>query len=216
MSHPPPQPAGAPAPPSPFLALYAEKFAPLLQHRAAGYRLIFELLEARCRALARPPLIVATGSLRRIGNLPAIGQSTLLLQVFTAFYPGEIHVVESHPAAADVHRIACGDAVQAHIADPVAHLQQLAAAPGAPQIDLLYLDASAFNPADPFNAANERVRQLDAARACLRAGSIVAVDNFIEPRPDMPLQGTGYLALEWFRELGAPCLHQGQQLVWQL
>jgi len=208
----------AAAPRASFLPPYKERFAPLLAHRANGFGMIFELLEARCRALKRPALIVETGSLRTLGNWAGDGQSTVLWKEFSAFHPCEIHTVDLDPAAADAVREACGDAVHAHTGDSVAYLYEMAEVEAPPQIDLLYLDSFDFDPADPFPSAMHHIKELISVRACLRKGSIVAIDdNFIDHEAgDGRLTGKGYLALEWFRDLKIPCVYRGHQLVWQL
>jgi len=201
-----------------FMPLYAQKFAPRLAHRAGGFGTMFELLETRCRTLDRPALIVETGSMRAIGNWEGDGQSTLLWKEFSAFHPCEIHSIDLDPGAAEVVREACGDAVHAHTGDSVAYLHKMAQMDSPPQIDLLYLDSFDFEPSNPFPSAMHHVKELMSVGACLRKGSIVAIDdNFIrmDDCGGHPT-GKGYLAREWFRDLDIPCVYPGYQLVWQL
>ncbi|MDB5803041.1 MAG: hypothetical protein JWN73_363 [Betaproteobacteria bacterium] len=211
--------AGAAAPArASFLPYYEQTFAPLLADRTSGFRMMFELLEARCRGLSRPALIVETGSLRAVGNWSGDGQSTRLWKEFAAFQPCEIHTVDLDPGAAPVVRAECGDAVQAHTGDSVAFLYKMAQSPEPPQIDLLYLDSYDFDVADPFPSAFHHIKELIAVRPCLGPGSIVAIDdNYPHPDPaDGRVTGKGYLAMQWFRDLDIPLLHRGLQFVWQL
>jgi hypothetical protein len=207
----------APAPGASFLPLYREQFEPVLAHRAGGMGVVLDLLEARCRTLARPALIVEAGCATRIGDWPGIGQSTLLWRAFSVFHPCQIHSVDADPAVAGVIRAACGDTVQAHSAEPAAWLEQMADAENPPQIDLLYLDSFDFDPAHPFPTARRHARELISAQACLREGSIVAINdhfNEIGAGTKRPV-GRGHLALQWFHALKVPCVYPGQQLVWQ-
>jgi hypothetical protein len=200
---------------SPFLANYEKRFAPLLYGRASGFRTIFQLLEARCAGRAEPALIVETGSMRVVGNWIGDGQSTVLWKEFSSIYESEIHTVDLEPEAAKVVREECGDAVQAHTGDSVAFLHDFASGPEPRQIDLLYLDSYDLDVDDPFPSAFHHIKELIAIRPCLRAGSIVAIDDNIVA-PGGGYIGKGYLAKYWFDRLNIPCLHEGHQFVWQL
>lgn len=208
--------ATAPAATS-FLEYYDSKFAPLLGQRAASFRVIFERLEALCRARppgAPPALIVETGSLRQIGNWAGDGQSTVLWKEFARFHACEIHTVDLDPDAALTVRETCGDAVHAHTGDSVAYLHGLARQRSR-QIDLLYLDSYDLDMDDPFPSAFHHIKELIAVAPCLGPGTIVAIDdNFIDPLGN--LTGKGYLVLQWFKHLDIPRLHDGYQYVWQL
>jgi len=208
------KPAGAEEK-TPFLAHYESRFAPLLGGRASGFRVIFELLEARCQGRAEPALIVETGSMRTPGNWSGDGQSTVLWKEFAAIYESEIHTVDLDPEAARVVREECGDAVSAHTGDSVDFLYGLAGVAHPRQIDLLYLDSYDFDLKDPFPSAFHHIKELIAVRPCLGQGSIVAIDdNFV--LAEGGFTGKGYLAMQWFEHLRIPCLHQGHQFVWQL
>lgn len=214
-STPSPQAPPAPVPGASFLPYFDEKFAPLLEHRAAGFRRMFELLETRCRALGRPALIVETGSMREVGNWAGDGQSTFLWNEFGGFFKSEVHTVDLDPQAAVVVRQYCCEDVHAHTGDSVAFLNDMATRPEPPVIDLLYLDSYDYDIENPFPSAFHHIKELIAVRPCLRAGSIIAIDdNYVHP--DGRVEGKGYLAIEYFRHLGIPCAHQGHQLVWQL
>lgn len=200
-----------------FLSRYDAQYAPLLDVRAGGFRVMFDLLEKRCRLLGRPALVVETGSMRAIGNWAGDGQSTFLFKAFSEHWPSEIHTVDLDPEAAQVVRQACGETVHAHTGDSVAFLYKMAEQPDPPQIDLLYLDSYDFDPQDPFPSAMHHVKELITARPCLGEGSIIAIDdNFIHPDPaDGRVIGKGYLCAEWFAHLGIPLVHRGHQFVWQ-
>ena len=201
--------------PSPFLANYEKRFAPLLGVRAGGFHAIFRHLEARCRAIARPALIVETGSMRVPGNWAGDGQSTVLWKEFASVHDCEIHTVDLDPEAARVVRQECGEAVVAHTGDSVRFLYDFAQSSQARQIDLLYLDSFDFDNRDPFPSAFHHIKELIAVRPCLGPGSIVAIDdNYVLEEGGWT--GKGYLAMQWFDHLGIPCVHQGHQFVWQL
>ena len=197
-----------------FLPVYDQLYAPHLMGRAAGFRIMFERLEARAALRSEPLLIVESGSLRKPGNWED-GQSTMLWKEFAQFHECEIHTVDLDPKAAVSVRQTCGDAVHAHTGDSVAFLHQMACAPEPRQIDLLYLDSFDFDPEEPFPSALHHVKELISVRPCLDKGSIVAIDdNFV--LPDGQFAGKGYLAMQWFRHLEIPCVHSGYQLVWEL
>ncbi len=197
-----------------FLPHYEREFAPLLAWRTDGFRLIFEQLEARCKASAEPALIVETGSMRKLGSWSGDGQSTLLWKEFAAYHTCEIHTVDLDPAAGDLVREQCGKAVHAHTGDSIAYLHGLATAPAPRQIDLLYLDSFDFHFDDPFPSAFHHVKELIAVRPCLRKGSIVAIDDNFK-LPSGEITGKGYLASQWFRDAGIKPLYEGYQFIWQ-
>ena len=200
-----------------FLPMYEKHFAPLLAGRTEGFRTIFKALEARCLTLDRPALIVETGSLRQPGNWAGDGQSTILWREFSCVHPCELHTVDLDPEAAKVVRELCGDGEDLHVhtGDSVAFLYEMAKGDNPPQIDMLYLDSFDFDIDDPFPSAFHHIKELIAARPCLRKGSIIAIDdNFI--LPDGKMTGKGYLAIQWFEHLNIPCMYQGHQYVWQL
>lgn len=197
-----------------FLPQYDSRFAPHLMGRTDGFRIMFEHLEARCRARPGPALIVETGSLRKPGHW-ADGQSTLLWSEFARVHDSEIHTVDLDPAAGRTVREVCGDQVQIHTGDSVAFLYEMASAPQPRQIDLLYLDSYDYDPAEPFPSAFHHIKELIAIRPCLRKGSIVAIDdNFLQS--DGQFAGKGYLVMQWFRHLDIKCLYSGYQWIWQL
>jgi hypothetical protein len=199
-----------------FLEHFDRNFAPLLDHRAAGFRVMFERLEAICRARppGQPALIVETGSLRIVGNWRGDGQSTVLWKEFARFYPCEIHTVDLDPVASWAVREACGDAVHVHTGDSVAYLYQFARQQRR-QIDLLYFDSFDLDLEDPFPSAFHHIKELIAAAPCLGPGSLIGVDdNYRDAEGN--ITGKGYLLLQWFRHLDIPQLHDGYQYVWQL
>ncbi|HEX4329299.1 MAG TPA: hypothetical protein VH105_21100 [Burkholderiales bacterium] len=208
-------PEGAPGPQArSFLPYFDQNFAGLLEHRAPGFRVMFERLEARGHTAA-PALIVETGSMREAGNWAGDGQSTFLWNEFGGFFKSEVHTVDLAPEAAVVVREYCCGDVTAHTGDSVAFLHEMATRANPPQIDLLYLDSYDYDIADPFPSAFHHIKELIAVRPCLRRGSVIAIDdNYVHP--DGRIEGKGYLAAEFFRHLGIPCIHQGHQLVWQL
>ena len=197
-----------------FLPYFDEKFAVLLEHRAPGFRVMFERLEARGRA-APPALIVETGSMREAGNWAGDGQSTFLWNEFGGFFKSEVHTVDLAPEAALVVREYCCGDVRAHTGDSVLFLHEMATRAAPPQIDLLYLDSYDYDIANPFPSAFHHIKELIAVRPCLRKGSVIAVDdNYVHP--DGRIEGKGYLVAEFFRHLDIPCIYQGHQMVWQL
>ena len=199
----------------PFLDFYDANYAPLLAHRAQGFRVILETLERRCLAGGPPALIVETGSMRFRGNWAGDGQSTVLWNSFALNYDCEVHTVDLAPEAAVLVREDCGPSVHAHTGDSVAFLHQRAIVPNPQKIDLLYLDSFDFDPADPFPSAFHHIKELIAVRPCLGKGSIVAIDDNLL-LPDGSYTGKGYLAMQWFDHLGIKCLHQGYQYIWQM
>jgi hypothetical protein len=199
-----------------FMPFYEQKYAPLLGPRASGFRAMLTLLEARTRGAGdngQPLLIVETGSMRKPGSW-GDGQSTLIWTEFARFHRCEIHTVDLNPAAGEVVRAHCGAAVQAHTGDSVAFLHGLAS-PTPRRIDLLYLDSYDFEPDNPFPSAFHHVKELLAARPCLAPGSIVGIDDNFADEHGQPT-GKGYLAAQWFADLGIAPVHSGYQMVWQL
>ena len=209
--------AGTPAGTVSYLERFDRQFAPRLELRAASFRLMFELLEQKSRALDRPLLIVETGSARVPGRWAGEGQSTVLWDDFAQYFEAEIHSVDIDPNAGRVLReeLQVSDSVRVHTRDSVGFLHEFATRLPLRQIDLLYLDSFDFNGDNPFPSSFHHMKELTAIRPCLGPGTIVAVDD------NLPVEGGGYIGKgmfvdEWFTQVGIARLYTGYQFIWQM
>ena len=198
-----------------YLDRYDREFAPLLGVRAEGFRVMFSLLEQRCRALDGPALIVETGSVRAPGQWENDGQSTVLWDDFARYYDAEIHSVDLDPAPARLIRAELSAEVHAHTGDSVRFLHELACQSPARRIDLLYLDSLDVDANNPFLSAFHHVKELAAARPCIGPGSIIAVDDNV-PQGGGGFSGKGFLVADWFEQIGIPRAYTGYQFIWQM
>src|SRR3712207_6173562 len=90
--------------PSTWLDRYDYWFAPLLRHRSATFRRMFEHVLAR-----NPPYyIIETGCIQRLGNWGGDGQSTVLFDDLISRVDGQFWSVDIDPSAVEVSRSVTG------------------------------------------------------------------------------------------------------------
>ena len=200
-----------------YLDRYDRQFAPLLAMRAPSFRLMFELLEQKSRALDRPLLIVETGSARVPGRWAGEGQSTVLWDDFSQYVEAEIHSVDIDPNAARVLReeFKVGESVRIHTRDSVSFLHEFATSEPVRQIDLLYLDSFDFDIANPFPSSFHHMKELTAVRPSLGPGTIIAVDDNVQVEGG-DYVGKGMFVDEWFSQVGIPRIYTGYQFIWKM
>lgn len=201
---------------STFLQKFNEIYAPLLDQRADGFRMIFEKLEERrlSRGPDYRPWIIETGSLRVMNNWAGDGQSTRLFDSYAAHTGGSVITIDISPEAQQVVIANCSALVTSIVDDSVAALHKIALGTNGRTVDLLYLDSFDFDQNDPLPSAFHHVKELLSAMPLLDDGTIVSVDdNFVQPNGART--GKGVLVQRWFGDIGQPPIHEGYQYVWQ-
>lgn len=203
----------------PFLATFDEHFAPLLECRAASFRVLFEEMERRA-TLGHTLQIVETGCARQRGNWAGDGQSTVLFDAFVRRYPScRLDSFDINPESCDIARqlvqerenvrIHCKDAVRGLWSYPrcssAVHIR-----PIAPRIDVLYLDSFDVDFSNPLPSALHHLKELAAAMGKLAPSAIVVVDDNLEGR------GKGTFVREMLDTIGGQCCFDGYQLVYRM
>lgn len=197
-----------------FLKTYDREYVPKLGVRAAGFRVMFELLEPK-----KMPLIVETGCLRQKDNWEGDGQSTFLFNEYIKQAFGDLVSIDIDPKALEVAFDVVGRAAREHqlfhCGDSVLYLTTFAQRDDT--IDLLYLDSFDLDASNPMPAAQHHLMELCSAMGALRSGSIVAVDdNIVIDNALHNIQGKGMLIHEYMKKLGVKPVYEGYQMIWVL
>lgn len=186
--------------------VYWELIKPRLNKRADTFQQIFDYLETIGET--RDPVIVETGTYREENNYEGDGCSTLLFDQYVAAHGGILWSVDNDPKACDLaitetdHAIVvCQDSVEF-----------LASLEG--EVDLLYLDS--YNITDwnhDCEPAAHHLKELFAARHCLKPGTLIVIDDNIVT-PQGKRLGKGRLVYELFEALGGEPYFDAYQVGW--
>ena len=186
--------------------VYWDLIKPRLNKRADTFQQIFDYLETIGET--RDPVIVETGTYREENNYEGDGCSTLLFDQYVAAHGGILWSVDNDPKACDLaitetdHAIVvCQDSVEF-----------LASLEG--EVDLLYLDS--YNITDwnhDCEPAAHHLKELFAARHCLKPGTLIVIDDNIVT-PQGKRLGKGRLVYELFEALGGEPYFDAYQVGW--
>jgi len=186
--------------------VYWDQIKPRLNKRANTFQQIFDYLETIGET--RDPVIVETGTYREENNYEGDGCSTLLFDQYVASHGGVLWSVDNDPKACDLaitetdHAIVvCQDSVEF-----------LASLEG--KVDLLYLDS--YNITDwnhDCEPAAHHLKELFAARHCLKPGTLIVIDDNIVT-PQGKRLGKGRLVYELFEALGGEPYFDAYQVGW--
>jgi hypothetical protein len=205
---------------------YFNGFAtPLLQHRAASFRMAFEHLEK----LGRPVCIVETGCVRNQVLFTGDGHSTVLFDKFTECVPGTIvHSVDISPEATSLCKSIVSSRIQVHTSDSVTFLRNQCAGLIKPytQIDLLYLDSFDVDMENPHESAMHHMKELLAVGPLVNANTFILVDDsptsatffldagqlkLVSPQR---IGGKGKYIATYMEDIGIRPIYQGYQAAW--
>jgi len=185
---------------------YWDQIKPRLNKRADTFQQIFDYLETIWET--RDPVIVETGTYREENNYEGDGCSTLLFDQYVAAHGGIFWSVDNDPKACDLATaetdyaiVVCSDSVEF-----------LASLDG--KIDLLYLDS--YNITDwnhDCEPAAHHLKELFAARHCLKPGTLVVIDDNIVT-PQSKRLGKGRLVYELIEALGGEPYFDSYQVGW--
>lgn len=187
-----------------FMEMFEEDIAPKLDignfKRASGFRKMFEHL-GKCHR----PLIIETGSARRLGNW-GDGQSTFLWDAYLKSFPGNCYSLDIDRQAQEL-----AASLTSHIryinGNSVASLHGMSAPVQA--ADLLYLDSHDLDVKDPMPSAVHHLMELTAVFTRLKPGCLVVVDDCLSDDC-----GKHMLVKKFFCAIGViPCF-EGYQYGW--
>ncbi len=194
-----------------FLEKFDTDYRDLLQKRAEGFRVMFELLEYMEASHYR---ILETGSLRLLDNWAGDGQSTRLFDAFVNFHNGVVFSVDIDPAVIAVARSTVSSRTHCICSDSVRFLNDFTAMTGGCcGFDLIYLDSFDLDVNNPGPSAFHHMKELMAVGR-LKPGTIVAVDDNLVI--DGHSIGKGYLVEAYFANIDVPLIYNGYQKVWRM
>jgi len=185
---------------------YWDQIKPRLNKRADTFQQIFDYLETVWET--RDPVIVETGTYREENNYEGDGCSTLLFDQYVSAHGGTLWSVDNDPKACDLALSATDHAIIV-CQDSVEFLESLDG-----KIDLLYLDS--YNITDwnhDCEPAAHHLKELFAARNCLRPGTLVVIDDNIVT-PQGKRLGKGRLVYELFEAIGGEPYFDAYQVGW--
>ena len=182
---------------------YFKAIKPRLNNRSEGFQKIFDFLSA-----LKGPVIVETGTYREENNYEGDGCSTLLFDSFVDYHGGTVISVDIDPKACE---LAKNNTFFTEIieSDSVEFLGTLEG-----KIDLLYLDS--YNIADWANdwaPAAHHLKELFAAKNCIKEGTLIVVDDNIKTQQGRRL-GKGRLIYELMESLGIDPYFDDYQVGW--
>ncbi len=191
----------------PFMETFETVFAPLLTHRAEGFRTIFSNLSTSV------PFILETGCLRALNNWSGDGQSTFMFDFFKTHFSGKVISIDADPESIKIAESVCPNTTF-YVGDGATTIKQLK---HVTVIDLLFLDSfDAFRDVSVIPAPVHYMLEFCAAWPKLHKGSIIAIDDFhCQETPNLP-PGKGQ-GVDMFLSLaGATVLHDDYLKVWRL
>jgi hypothetical protein len=182
---------------------YFTDIKPRLNKRSEGFQKIFDYLSA-----IKSPVIVETGTYREEDNYEGDGCSTLLFDTFVDYHGGLVLSVDIDPEACELARENTLF-TEVHESDSVEFLGTLEG-----KVDLLYLDS--YNIDDwnnDWEPAAHHLKELFAAKNCIREGTLIVVDDNIIA-PNGKRLGKGRLIYELMESLGIEPCFDGYQVGW--
>ena len=183
--------------------IYWAQIKPRLNKRADTFERIFDYLERIV-----DPVIVETGTYREANNYEGDGCSTLLFDQYVAAHGGVLWSVDNDQKACDLAKSATDHAIVV-CQDSVEFLSTLQG-----EIDLLYLDSyNIINWLDDWAPAAHHLKELFAARHCLKPGTLVVIDDNIVT-PQGKRLGKGRLVYELINSLGGEPYFDDYQVGW--
>lgn len=182
---------------------YWDQIKPRLNKRANTFQKIFDYLET-----LESPIIVETGTYREENNYEGDGCSTLLFDQYIASHGGVLWSVDNDQKACDLAMRETDHAIVI-CQDSVEFLSTLEGS-----IDLLYLDSyNIIDWRDDWAAASHHLKELFAARYCLKPGTLVVIDdNIVTPQGQR--LGKGRLVCELIDSIGGQPYFDDYQVGW--
>ena len=185
---------------------YWDQIKPRLNKRADTFQQIFDYLERICHNV--DPVIVETGTYREENNYEGDGCSTLLFDQYVAAHGGILWSVDNDQKACDLALSATDHAIVV-CQDSVEFLSSLEG-----KVDLLYLDSyNIIQWTDDWAPAAHHLKELLAARHCIKPGTLVVIDDNIVT-PEGKRLGKGRLVYELVESIGGEPYFDSYQVGW--
>ena len=182
---------------------YFDSIKSRLNKREEGFQKIFDYLSS-----IKSPIIVETGTYREEDNYEGDGCSTLLFDTFVDYHGGVVLSVDIDPQACELAKENTLF-TEVYESDSVEFLGTLEG-----KVDLLYLDS--FNIADWANdwePAAHHLKELFAAKNCVKDGTLIVVDDNITIQDGKRL-GKGRLIYELMEALDITPYIDAYQVGW--
>jgi len=182
---------------------YFNGIKPRLNKRKEGFEKIFYYLSG-----IKNPTLVETGTYREENNYEGDGCSTLLFDTFVDYHGGTVLSVDIDPKACELAKENTLF-TEVYESDSVEFLGTLYG-----KVDLLYLDS--FNITDwnnDWEPASHHLKELFAAKNCIKEGTLIVVDDNIKISSDKRL-GKGRLIYELMESLDITPYIDGYQVGW--
>jgi hypothetical protein len=182
---------------------YFNGIKPRLNKRKEGFEKIFHYLSG-----IKNPTLVETGTYREENNYEGDGCSTLLFDTFVDYHGGTVLSVDIDPKACELAKENTLF-TEVYDSDSVEFLGTLYG-----KVDLLYLDS--FNITDwnnDWEPAAHHLKELFAAKNCIKEGTLIVVDDNIKISSDKRL-GKGRLIYELMESLDITPYIDGYQVGW--
>jgi hypothetical protein len=182
---------------------YFSGIKPRLNNRGEGFEKIFNYLSGTIS-----PVIVETGTYREENNYEGDGCSTLLFDTFVDYHGGTVLSVDIDPEVCELARENTLF-TEVHESDSVEFLGCLEG-----KVDLLYLDSfNIDNWANDWEPASHHLKELFAAKNCIKDGTLIVVDDNIKTQQGRRL-GKGRLIYELMESLDIKPFLDAYQVGW--
>ena len=185
---------------------YFEGIKKRLNKREEGFTKIFDYLEEQQQQSSQGPVIIETGTYREENNYEGDGCSTLLFDNFIEYYNGKLISIDIDSNACN---LAKENTKHASIieSDSVEYLCRLTG-----KADLLYLDSfNIQNWMDDWEPASHHLKELFAAKNCIKNGTLIVVDDNIVNGKRM---GKGRIIYELMECIGIQPFIDDYQVGW--
>jgi len=182
---------------------------PGLYHRAPGFDLMFELLEA---SKQQEYHIIETGTLRNPGNWKD-GQSARLFTEFVEAHQGSVRSVDIDLGAVENAQNAIKNkCFSAFCSDSVAWLNSQS---DLDKVDLFYLDSWDVKWENDADSAEHHLKEFLAIEPYLKPGAVVAIDDNSRFLTDNRRTGKGRRIVEYLEQKGINPIFDHYQIIYE-
>lgn len=192
---------------TPFLQEFDQIYSKRLRKRTCTFRELFKLMEEKIVTEKRPLNIIETGCLRILDNWEGDGQSSFLFDRFLHHHDNcQLDIFDISPHSVNAcKQIVTHPNTKIHCMDSVKGLWNFQR-----KVDILYLDSFDVDFENTHPSAFHHMKELCAIISKLEPGALVMVDD------NMQNKGKGQYIFEFMTDIGAKCLMNDYQLLFQM